>query len=344
MKETINVSTKTIIKLVLVGLAIYFLFVVRDVLGVVFTAWVFSSALHPAVDKLAHYKIPRVVSILCIYLIIIGVVVLVGYALVPPVGEQIQSIASSFPSYYNRVTEMFSHNESLNQYGLSSSIQNGLESISTYFSNLTGGLFEAVLGVAGGLLWLVGIFVITFYLTIEQDGMKKLIQSLAPLDYQPYMIRKINHIQQKLGSWLWGQLILMLIIAVLTYIGLLLLGVKYALVLAILAGILEFVPYIGPILAAVPAMFFAVSGGWIQVVLVLILFIVIQQSENQIIVPKVMQKAVGINPVITIIALLLGAKIGGVIGIILSIPAVIIISIFFEDFLNEKKSEESKLE
>lgn len=340
MKEEITISTGTIIKFILIILALFFLYLVRDVLGIIFTAWVFASALDPAVDKMQRFKIPRALSILIIYLLLILVLSLVIFLFVPPIVNEIRSIAASFPLYYSKMMGFIGGE----QYDLTNNIQSALENLSSSLGKLSSGIFSAISGIAGGIVWVIGILVITFYMTVEEEGMKRFIQSLAPLKYQPYLLQKINHIQLKLGSWLWGQLLLMLIIGGLTFIGLKILGIKYALVLALVAGLFEFVPIIGPIISAIPALFFAASGGWVQVVLVLVLYVVIQQMENQIIVPKLMQKAVGLNPIIILVALLVGAKIAGILGMILSIPAVTILSIFLEDFFTEKKVQESKLE
>ena len=186
--------------------------------------------------------------------------------------------------------------------------------------------------------------VITFYMTIEEDGLKKFVRSIAPIEYQPYLVQKTNRIQVKMGGWLRGQLILMFIIGSLTYVGLLILDVPYALVLAIFAGLAEFVPFLGPLIAAVPAVFFSFSDSPWKAFGVVIFYIVLQQLENQVIVPKVMQKAVGLNPIVVIIVMLIGAKVAGLVGILLAVPATTIAWIFFADIFERKIEDDNRLE
>jgi predicted PurR-regulated permease PerM len=178
--------------------------------------------------------------------------------------------------------------------------------------------------------------VITFYFTVEEEGMKRFIRSVSPSHYHPYLMQLINRIQRRLGYWLRGQLILSVVIFVLTFIGLTILGVDYALLLALIAGIFEIIPYLGPFLGAVPAVFLAFVQSPVKALLVVILYIIIQQLENNIIVPKVMSKSVGINPLLVIIILLVGGKIGGAVGMILAIPVATALSVFFEDFLGKR--------
>ncbi len=128
-----------------------------------------------------------------------------------------------------------------------------------------------------------------------------------------------------------GQLFLGVIVGVLVYIGLSLLGIRFALLLAIIAGILELVPYIGPVLSAIPAVILAFFQAPILALWILILYIVVQQLENYLLVPVIMKKVVGLNPVVVIIALLIGGKLLGILGIILAVPAAAVLAEFFKD-------------
>jgi predicted PurR-regulated permease PerM len=148
----------------------------------------------------------------------------------------------------------------------------------------------------------------------------------------------VNRMQDKIGLWLRGQIILSVIIFLLTYLGLSILGVKYALVLALVAGLTEFVPYLGPILAAIPAVFFAFTQDPMLAVFVIVLYYIIQLFENNFIVPQLMQKVVGLNPVVSIVVLLIGFKVGGIIGVILAIPVATAIGVFAKDIFQKRMS------
>ena len=172
----------------------------------------------------------------------------------------------------------------------------------------------------------------------------RFIRSVTPSAYQPYLVQMMRRLKAKLGSWLRGQLLLMLIIGVLVYIGLKLLGAEYALVLALWAGLTEIIPYVGPILGAIPAIFLAFSDSPLQALLVAALYLVVQQLENNLIVPMVMKRTVGLNPVVSIVAIAIGAKLGGVIGAVLAIPLVVSLGVFLSDFFDKRLSKELALE
>ncbi|MBL7155340.1 MAG: AI-2E family transporter, partial [Candidatus Portnoybacteria bacterium] len=172
---------------------------------------------------------------------------------------------------------------------------------------------------------------ISFYLAVQEKGAKRFLVSLTPNEHQSYLADLIERIESKIGGWLRGQLLLMFIIGCLTYIGLYFLGVKYALTLALVAALLEIIPYIGPILAAIPAVILAFFQSPFLALLVILLYIVIQQLENYIIVPQVMKRAVGLNPVVIIIVMLIGAKLAGLLGIILAVPVTAAAAEFLKD-------------
>jgi predicted PurR-regulated permease PerM len=171
------------------------------------------------------------------------------------------------------------------------------------------------------------IFILTFYLLLDEKNVKNFISNILPSEYQEQIIAVINKIAVKVGSWFRGQVFLGLIIFVIDYIGLTILHVPYALILAIIAGLLELIPTVGPFIAGLIAAFVALTiSPWLAL-LVICLFLAVQFVENIIIVPKVMQKAVGISPVVILIALLIGGKLMGVIGAILAIPLAASLSV-----------------
>ena len=151
-------------------------------------------------------------------------------------------------------------------------------------------------------------------------------------------MRIIKKVEFKLGKWFVGQLALGFIVGLLSYIGLTILGIPHPLILAIIAGTMELVPYIGPTLASIPAIIFAFTVSPLLAALTLVLYFLIQQFENYLIVPKVMEKSVGLHPVIIIIAMLIGGQLAGILGVILAIPVTTIASIILEEFYGKKKS------
>ena len=343
---TISISTNTIIKFILILLSLGLIYMLKDVLMILLVSAVLASALNPWVNALQKRKVPRVLATVFIYLAFFGSFILIFVLMIPPIATQVGDIASNFPDYYNRVVNDFQNFREFSlQQNLLESLSSTLDSLQDNISQTASGVLGAVASIFGGIFSLLGVFVITFYMLLEEHAMKKFIRSLTPSKYQPYIFQLMNRSQDKLRLWLKGQLILSFIIFLLAYIGLTVLGVKYALVLALWAGLTEFIPYLGPLLGAIPAVFISMTtGGFMITLIVIIWYIVIQQLENSILVPKVMQKTVGMNPLVVIIVMLIGAKLAGIVGILLAVPLTLIIKAFAEDFMANKEEAEFKLE
>lgn len=338
---TIDISTKTILKILFITLAIFFLYAVRDVLLIVFVALVLAAAIDPSITTLERRGIPRGFGIAIIYIGIIAVLSLIVVLFIPVVTSQLDQLVKAFPSLYERGFAFLQNAQGTPAVG---DLQKSLSSLTETLGNITQGFFNHIFSFFGGLVSVLGILVLTFYLTMEEKGMKRLAMDLAPAKYRPYLTQLFHRIEDRLGLWLRGQLMLGLIIAIMTYIGLSLLHVKYALVLALLAGITELIPAVGPFIGAIPAVIVAASQSPTLALSVTVLYIIIQQLENHLIVPRVMAKATGLNPIIVIVAILTGAKIGGIVGVMLAVPTMIIITTFLEDFLEEKKVGDTRLE
>ncbi len=328
--QTINISTSTIFRTILILLALVFLYLIRDILIVVFVAVIIAAAINGPVSWLQRHKIPRILGVIFIYLFILFFLALIVTLIFPPLAEQIKQLALYFPEFMEKIG--LSVQEWWANYQIEGSLQTLLDKMSNKLAQATSSVFGTIIDLFGGLFSAIVILVISFYLAVQKKGAKKFLVSLTPSEHQSYLSNLIERIESKIGGWLRGQLLLMLIVGVLTYIGLYFLGIKYALTLALIATLLEIIPYIGPILAAIPAVILAFFQSPFLALLVVILYIVIQQLENYIIYPQVMKKAVGLNPIIIIVAMLIGAKLAGVLGIILAVPVTAAIAEFFKDF------------
>ena len=338
---SINITTLTIFKVILVFLLLYFLYLIKDILAVLFVSLILASAVDPWVDWMHSKKLPRSIAILFIYLVVLSVIGSVIYLIIPPIAKEIGEISVNFPQYLEKMISTFSAlKEYSSQHGILDNIKDSLGSVSSNLQKAAGGVFSTISNIFGGIFSFFLILVITFYMVVEEGAIKKLVWSIAPEKHQPYIMQLINRMQKKIGLWLRGQLILSLVIFILTYIGLSILGVEYALVLALIAGLTEFVPYLGPILGSIPAIFLAFAQSPMLAVFVIVLFFVIQQVENNILVPKIMQKTVGLNPIVSISVLMIGFKIAGVVGAILAIPVATAVSVFVKDLFDGKAKAE----
>jgi predicted PurR-regulated permease PerM len=338
-----NITAWTVAKIILVILLFYFCYLIRSILAILFVSLVLSSALEPTVAWMEKKKVPRFLGVISIYLFLFLAVSLVFYLLIPPIIDQVRELATNFPTYFEKVIRSLSFlRDYTDEYGFADNIRSALKSFGANFQGAADGLFSAVTGIFGGVVSFFLVFVITFYLTMEENAVKKIVWSLAPERHQVYVMQLATRMQNKIGLWLRGQLILSVIIFILIYIGLSILGVKYALVLALLAGLTEFVPYLGPTLAAVPGIFLAFTQSPMLAVFVAGLYYIIQMTENNLIVPKVMQKVVGLNPVISITMLLVGFKVAGIFGAVLSIPVATAAMVLYKDFFENRQNDLSE--
>lgn len=335
---TINISTGTVLKILGILILILFAYIIRDILLMVFIAIIFAALIEPVVNILERKRIPRGVGIVLIYIILLFFIYLTVSLLIPPIAQQVGLLTSNFPGLWDRVVENYA---SIQQYseeqGIYSNIQNTLEGLQSGLQQAATGAYAFIIALFQNIINFLMVLVITFYLVVEKDSVHKLFRAVAPARYHEHLIQLFHDIQKKIGDWARGQLILGAIIGALSFVGLLILLPKYALVLALVAGITELIPYIGPILGAIPAVFlgftvppFSVGRG----MAVLILYVAIQQLENNVIVPKVMQKTLGLNPVVIIIVMLIGARLAGIIGLIIAIPVATTISVLVKDFLS----------
>ena len=327
--QTINISTSTILRVIFILLALVFLYLIRDILIIVFVAVIIAAAINGPVSWLQKHKVPRLLGVIFIYLLLLLLLGLIVTLIFPPLAEQIKQLAVHFPEFMEKIG--LSVQEWWGKYKLEGSLQTFLDKISNKLAQATSSVFGTIIGLFGGLISAVIILVISFYLAVQEKGAKRFLVSLTPNEHQSYLADLIERIESKIGGWLRGQLLLMFIIGCLTYIGLYFLGVKYALTLALVAALLEIIPYIGPILAAIPAVILAFFQSPFLALLVILLYIVIQQLENYIIVPQVMKRAVGLNPVVIIIVMLIGAKLAGLLGIILAVPVTAAAAEFLKD-------------
>jgi len=350
--QTINISASSIARATLTVLGIialgWFLLAIKNILALFFIAAFVAVALDPAVDKLQKWRIPRAVGILLIYIFAIGVIGFVIASFVPILANEIPKLATAVLDWVSefgidttaiqaQITNFQKYLTDLQQNLNRENIAAGLNVLSTIGQNA----FAVVKSIAGGVVNFVFVFVIAFFMIIDEDGIKSFLIKLFPRRFHRYIFEKSTLVQDKFGAWVRGQLILMLVIGVVTYIALAIAGMDYAVTLATFAGLCELLPYVGPFLALVPAVILALSHGPIFALVVVAIYIGIQQLENNVIVPLVMRKAVGLSPVIILFAMLVGASfpetINPIVGIIISLPIATAISVFVNDYTARKK-------
>ena len=339
----INISSLTIVKIIIVAVLLYFFYLIKDILAILFVSLILASALDPMVDWMQQKKISRGISVLMLYFLLLSLIITVIVLIIPPINQEVSKLANNFPTYLDKIIYgVHTIKEYSTKYGFLESIKASLSSFSANLQGTAGGVFSTVSGIFGSIFSFFLVLVITFYMLVEENAMKKIIWSVVPGEHQLYIMRLVNRMQVKIGLWLRGQLILNVTIAVMVYIGLWILGVEYALVLALIAGIAESVPYFGPTIGAIPAVFLAFTQRPMLAVFVAAMYYITQLVENNILAPKIMEKTVGLNPIVSIVALMIGYKIAGVVGAILSIPVATAVGVFLEDFFGGQKEKEKE--
>lgn len=340
-KVIINISSITIIKIVVVVLLLLAFFLIRDIILILLVSMVIASALDPLVDWLYRKaKFPRGLSVVLVYLLFIALVAIIIYFVIPPMVTQFKELGGRIDDFREQLTGgTTTFYRVLNQLD----IQHSVLAIKENFAVLSKNLFQTTLGVFSGLSQAIAVLVISFYLISSESGMKNFVRSFVPFKHQAYAVRLTDKIQQKISRWLLGQLILSFSIFLPTYIGLSILGVKFALSLGLLAGLLEVIPYLGPILSAIPAIFVAFVQSPPLALFVVLLYIVIQQTENYVLVPKIMGRTVGANPIIILVAILIGFKLAGILGMLLAVPIVAAVGVFLSDLREVREGKQGAM-
>lgn len=331
-KTTLDISTGSILRVVLVLLSLWFLYFVRDIIAIIFVSVVVASALSPIVDRFCKKRCPRVVAVILIYLIILAIFSAIVYFVVPPFVVQIKQLAEMLPSYLQTFGNLIAALQNADKSPWLNASQETLNSVSNFLGGLIQNIFSTTVGFFNGAAALAVMFILTLYLVLDEDGVKKFFVAMFPIKQKPRLISIANKIGVKLGGWLRGQIILGIIIGVIVYVGLLLLKIPYALTLGVLAGLLEIVPIIGPIISAIPAILIAFTISPTIALMVTIFYIIVQELENKFLVPKVMQHTVGLNPISIIIIILIGAKLMGILGMLLAIPVASVFYVILEEW------------
>lgn len=331
-KMQFDVSVWMFIKLMLVLITFYLLFLIRDILALIFIVLILVATFSPVVKRWAR-KIGRIPSVIALILIIVGFLALVIYMLVPPITDQVNQLVNNAPYYIEQISWLSSY---------SPDVKENISAITTGTGSLTSGFVSVTAGVFGGIITFLTALVLFIYMLVDEKVLKNFVYTLTPDENRDKVVEVLRKIVIKVGDWFRGQMILAIIIGVIDLIGLLLINVPYALTLAVIAGILEIVPTIGPIIAGVLAALVAFTDSPIKALIVIIFFIAVQQLENTFIVPKVMQKAVGLSPIIIIIAILIGAKLMGVAGAVLAIPIAASISVIINEMPALRKTFQEK--
>ncbi|MFA6130888.1 MAG: AI-2E family transporter [Patescibacteria group bacterium] len=338
---SVSITPGTILTIFAIGCLAALVFYLRNLIPVFLAALYIAALVNPYANWGARLHLPKGVSVGILYIVgllfICGVLILILPTLVGQVQE-------AFTNYPGIITGFFGNDPlvramingtwfdlNLEQMIISvqhSGVQESLPQIVTAITN-------AFSGIVTGLL----VLILAFYLVVDGSSIRGSLHLIMPSSAKRFVLEVLPIVKTKISLWLRGQLIIMITMFTITYISLSILGVPYALLLALLTGLLEIIPFLGPIIAAVPSIILAFTVSPVMAVLVAILYFVMEQLEGDLLTPKIMQQTIGLHPIVTIGSLLVGYEIGGVVGALLAVPTAMVVSVSLHEWhhLTSKK-------
>lgn len=317
------------------------LYLVRDALQLVYFSFILALGFSPMVRWIEQRKwfgrsLPRWTAILAFYVVLLSVVAVVLNIIVPAVVAQARDLAQHVPEYNERVQSWLVSKGLLQQQMTMAELATHAPSPNATFTGLLG----AVNQVVEVLLTAFTVLLLSFYFLMEgEDLYKGLLRGLQP-EARPRWWRIGNDAPSKVGGWLQGQFLLCVMIGGTSAIGFWLIGLPYFYVLALICGVAELIPIIGPIVAAVPAIAVGATVGVNSAVIVAVFLFVQQQIENNVIIPRLMQKQTGISPILVMIAILIGGSLLGVLGALLAVPTAAVIQILVREYFNSQEEQQ----
>lgn len=330
----LNISWGALWKVLLMAALVAVLYVSRDVLLAALLAITIASALEPFVSYLERKRIPRIIGTLAIYLLSILAIALIIYIVIPIFLVELNSILTNSNDLVGSISTSLGVNPSL--------FETLTATINTFTATLLGGkttLVAILSQLLGGLLLMIIVFVISFYLTIDKGGLERFITTILPRSYHDTVLQIYERMRHKISNWFAGQIFLSIVIGIAVWLGLWALGVKYSFIIGIVAAVLELVPYVGPIFSGSLAVITAMTQSTSLGMYTLILFIAIQQVESHFLIPAVNKYTTNLNPVIVIMALLIGGKVFGIVGIILAVPIAVLFQEILKNWSNARTNE-----
>ncbi len=368
----VKINSGTIARTFVVGLLFLLLWQLRDLALVILSAIVIASAIEPATKSLTKYGLNRLASVILTYGVVASLFFTSIYFILPPVLGDLSSFLSTVPDYvssseqikqvangqisntagklstlsddigtsqdvFSKLVKRF--NGGSGQMTGASSIVDIINNVKDALSNVSSSFTGILSLIFGGVFSFIIIVILSFYFAVQEDGISNFLRVIIPDRHEDYVISLWTRTRNKIGYWMQGQVLLAVLVGVLAYLGLTVLGIKNALLFALLAALFEIIPLFGPILSALlPTISAFADGGLTSAVKVILLFVIIQQFENHLIYPLVVKKIVGVPPIFVVIALIAGAKIAGFLGVLLAVPIAAALTEYFIDIGKRKHS------
>lgn len=340
----VNISTGTILRILVILIILFALVKLINVVLIVLTAIVIASFVESAVSKMKRFIKNRAFAVFIIYALLVIIIISLASVFVPVFVSEMSALVSSLGKYLpdSSILNTFQPDtisgakEVATTISSNASLGDVINSIQTLVNNLSGGFMNIFGSAFGGAVNLGLIFIISFYLSIKEKGVENFLRIITPITHEEYVIGLWRRTERKIGLWFQGQMLLAVIMGVLTYLSLTILGVKYSLVLALITGVFELIPF-GIFIAVIPAVLFGyLDGGITFAVFTALIYFILHQFENYLIYPLIIKKVIGISPLVVILSLIIGWELVGFWGVILAIPVAVCILEFLDDMEKDK--------
>lgn len=340
----VSITPGTIITAFFIIAGVYIFWLLRDLALLVLTAIIIASAIEPGIAFCIRYRIPRFVAALFMYIFVFGAVFSVLYFFFPPIVEDASKFFSVMPQYLDAInvsTPFSSIADATGIIGVQNETQSFVQtllSLQSVFSATSGGALKLLVSFFGGIFSLVLVIVLSFYFALQDTGVDDFLRMVMPVKYENYSVDLWRRAQKKIGLWMQGQILLSVIVGILVYLGLLIIGVPYALLLAVLTAMVEIIPIFGSLLSGIVAVVVGYSDGGVAIAAIVAgLYVVVNQFESNLIYPLIVKKIVGIPPLLVIVALIAGYTLAGFLGVLLSVPVAAVLLEFLNDFDKRKR-------
>jgi len=339
IEKILDISWKTILKISITIICFYILYSIRDIIIWFLFALTLSILFNPAVDFLQKKKIPRILGVMLVYFSFFGIFAFVFYLMVPLVNSEVHQFLQIFPQYFEKISPP------LRGLGFETfkNIDAFIEGIGKTLEKMSENIFNIFVVVFGGIASFLFVVTTSFFLSLEEKPIERALCLLFPKKYEAYVLNLWEKCQREIAGWFGARVLACLFVGVMTFISLLIFDVKYPAILGLFAGVFNFIPYVGPFITG--ALFFILifPTEAVKAILIIIIFIIIQQIENNALTPILMKKLVGIPPALVLVSLIIGGKLWGLLGALLAIPLFGVLFNFSREFLKERRDKKAEM-
>ena len=331
--RVLDISWGAIFKVAILIIAFYILFQVKDILILFIFAIIISMLFSPGIDFFMRFKLPRVVAASLIYLLSFGLFAIIAYFIVSILVTEIEQFSRVMPAYFRELSSI------LMGFGIHAfeDVEIFIESIKGSLKELTTALFSVSSALFGGLFTTLFVMTMAFFISLEGKLIERAMVLISPKKYENQVSLIWKNSQKQVSGWFFTRILSCIFVGVAVYLSTLIIGIEYPLFMGLIAGTLNFIPYIGPLISAIFIFLITLMDSPSKAVFILTTFAIIQFFEERVLGPVFLKKFVGMSPVLMILALAIGGTLWGFLGALLAVPLTGIIFEFLKEFFEKRK-------